>query len=77
MQLQVDIGFNQLVQLVKKLSPRQWTKLKQEIENEQTADSTISELEAFLLNAPAFSEKQLDAIAEIRKTINGGRNNAG
>lgn len=70
MQLQVDIEFDQLVQLAKKLPSKQWTKLKQEVDKQQPADRSVTELEIFLLNAPTFSKKQLDEIAKTRKAIN-------
>ncbi|MBO9618778.1 MAG: hypothetical protein J7539_07030 [Niabella sp.] len=70
MQLQVDIDFNQLIQLAKKLPSRQWAKLKQEVEKKQATNNSASELETFLLSAPTFSKKQLDEIAKTRKAIN-------
>jgi len=70
MQVQVDIGFEQLIQLVKKLPARQWTKLKQEIDNEQNVVKQASELENFLLSAPTLNKKQLEEIAKTRKAIN-------
>lgn len=70
MQLQVDIEFDQLVQLAKKLSSKQWTKLKQEVDKEQTVNRPVTELETFLLNVPTFSKKQLNEIAKTRKAIN-------
>jgi len=68
MQVQLDIGFEQLVQLVKRLPARQWKKLKQEVDHENS--TVTSELEKFLLSAPTFSEKQLEEIATTRKAIN-------
>ncbi|MBS1605213.1 MAG: hypothetical protein JST42_21295 [Bacteroidetes bacterium] len=70
MQVQVDIGFEQLVSIVKKLPARQWAKLKSEIERNGKGISQNQDLEAFLLQAPTFSQKQLDTIAETRKAIN-------
>jgi hypothetical protein len=70
MQVQVDIGFEQLVSIVKKLPARQWAKLKSEIERNGKDIPQSQELEAFLLQAPTFSQKQLDTIAETRKAIN-------
>lgn len=70
MQLQVDIEFDQLVQLAKKLPSKQWTKLKQEVDKQQSTDRSVTELETFLLNSPTFSKKQLDEIAKTRKAIN-------
>jgi len=69
MQAQIDIGFDQLVKLAKKLPAQQWTKLKKEVEQQQQ-ETKSSELEAFLLTAPTFSKKQLDEIAQTRKAIN-------
>jgi hypothetical protein len=70
MQVQVDIGFEQLVQLAKKLPVRQWAKLKQEVDSEQTSVKPTSELEEFLLSAPTFNKKQIEEIAKTRKAIN-------
>lgn len=70
MQVQVDIGFDQLVQLAKRLPTTQWTKLKQAVDSEKIADKESSDLEAFLLTAPTFTKKQLDEIAKTRKAIN-------
>jgi hypothetical protein len=71
MQVQVDIEFDQLVQIAKKLPATQWTKLKAEVElTEATADKTRNELKELLLRGPVFSEKQLETIAETRKAIN-------
>jgi len=70
MQVQLDIGFEQLVSIVKKLPARQWAKLKSEIERNGKDVPQNEDLEAFLLQAPTFSQKQLDTIAETRKAIN-------
>jgi len=70
MQVQVDIGFDQLVELAKRLPTTQWTKLKQAVDSEKAADKESSDLESFLLTAPTFTKKQLDEIAKTRKAIN-------
>jgi len=70
MQVQLDIGFEQLVSIVKKLPARQWAKLKSEIERNGKDVPQNEDLETFLLQAPTFSQKQLDTIAETRKAIN-------
>ena len=69
MRVQVDIGFEQLVQLAKQLSPTQWRKLKTEVEKQQQSEKTFSDMEAFLLSAPTFTKKQLDEVARTRKAI--------
>jgi hypothetical protein len=70
MQLQVDIEFDQLVKLAKKLPVNQWNKLKQEVDKETTMDRQTSDLEKFLLTAPTFTKKQLNEIDKTRKAIN-------
>ncbi len=70
MQAQIEIGFEQLVQLVKRLPETQWTKLKQEIDKEKVSYKEVSDVEAFLLTAPTFTKKQLDEITKTRKAIN-------
>ncbi|HVS93214.1 MAG TPA: hypothetical protein VHE59_14340 [Mucilaginibacter sp.] len=73
MQIQVDIGFDDLVRLIKKLPKDQLKELKKEIDKAGYSDS--QNLESFLLQAPTFSEEQLKAIAQARKTINEWRKN--
>lgn len=70
MQIQVDIGFEQLVKIAKRLPENQWTKLKEEVEKESTDFKDSSDLEALLLSAPTFDENQLNEIAKTRKAIN-------
>jgi hypothetical protein len=70
MQVQVDIEFDQLVQIAKNLPAKQWTKLKEEVEARPATDKEREEFKKFLLNGPTFSKKQLKTIAETRKAIN-------
>lgn len=70
MQAQIDIGFDQLVQLVKQLPKKQWTKLKTEVEEQNTSGSQQSDMLNLLLEAPTFNKKQLSEIAKARKEIN-------
>ena len=70
MQVQVDIGFVQLVQIAKKLPASQWTKLKQAVEKEKKTSVEMSDLKELLLNAPTFTEEQFAAIENARKQIN-------
>jgi hypothetical protein len=70
MQVQVDIEFDQLVQIAKKLPARQWTKLKAEVEAKPAIAKKRDELKKLLLNGPTFSKKQLETIAETRNAIN-------
>lgn len=69
MQVQVDIEFEQLVQLAKRLPARQWTKLKQEVEAQAPPDDDRENFKKLLLSGPTFSKKQLDAVDKTRKEI--------
>ena len=70
MQVQVDIGFEQLVKIAKKLPKTQWQKLKTEVESDDQRTVDSGDLEAFLLNGPTFTKTQLKVIEENRKAIN-------
>ena len=69
MRVQVDIGFDQLLQIVKTLPLGQLKQLKAEIEKEVKSDKPI-DLETLLLNGPTATKKQLNTIAKNRKAIN-------
>lgn len=70
MQAQVNIAFEQLVQLAKQLPAKQWALLKQEVEKSgQPEDKEREAFRQLLLNGPVFSQKQIDAIAKNRKAI--------
>jgi hypothetical protein len=70
MQAQIEIGYDQLVKLVKQLPKRQWTQLKSEVEKDDIVTDTQSDMLTLLLNGPTFNRKQLDEIAKARKEIN-------
>lgn len=70
MQAQIEIGYDQLVKLVKQLPKKQWTRLKSEVEKNEVPSDTKSDMLTLLLNGPTFSKKQLDEVAKARKEIN-------
>ncbi|MEP6465608.1 MAG: hypothetical protein ABJB05_04860 [Parafilimonas sp.] len=70
MQLQVDIEFDQLVEMVKRLPAKQWTKLKAEDETPPATNTEREKFKKILLAGHTFSKKQLQAITETRKAIN-------
>ena len=69
MQVQVDIEFDQLLKIVKKLPSGQLMQLKAEIEKE-AKENKSKNLETLLLNGPTATKKELDTIADNRKAIN-------
>ena len=70
MQTQINIEFDQLVELAKQLPSKKWAKLKKEVEEKNSGSIQNSDLVSLLLSAPTFSKKQLDEIAKTRKAIN-------
>jgi hypothetical protein len=75
MQIQVDIGFDQLLKIVKTLPVGQLQQLKAEIEKEVKEEKSTTDLETILLNGPVATPEQLAVIEENRKTINQWRTN--
>lgn len=69
MQVQVDIAFDELIKIVKKLPAEQLDKLKAEITSAKPKVSTQA-LENLLLNGPVATEEELDIINKNRKEIN-------
>ena len=70
MQVQVDIAFDQLLKVVRKLPAGQLRLLKAEIEKEGKDGKSKIDLEALLLNGPTATKKQLETIETNRKAIN-------
>jgi len=70
MQAQIDIKYDQLVQLLRQLPKQQWVKLKKEVEEDDKNTSAKSDdMLAFLLKAPTFSKEQLEEVDKARKEI--------
>lgn len=69
MQVQLDIGFDQLLKIVRKLPSGQLKLLKAEIEKEAISNKSV-DLEALLLKGPTATPKQLENIFNNRKAIN-------
>jgi hypothetical protein len=70
MQVEVDIAFEQLLKVVKKLPAGQLRKLKAEIEKEGKYEKSKIDLETLLLNGPTATKRQLEIIETNRKAIN-------
>jgi hypothetical protein len=62
MRVEVELTFEQLIMIVKKLPKPQWQKLKTEVDGSNILESGSDDLETFLLNGPTFTNKQLKAI---------------
>ncbi|MBL7752906.1 MAG: hypothetical protein JNM44_00415 [Chitinophagaceae bacterium] len=74
MQVQVDIGFDQLIKIVKTLPSGKLKQLKAELEKEAKSDKS-NDLENLLLNGPTATKKQIETILKNRKEFNHWRTN--
>jgi hypothetical protein len=70
MHIQVDIGFEQLLEIVRNLPGEQLDRLKEEIEKKKETKNNKVDKESFLLSGPVFTDEQIEDIIEARKTIN-------
>lgn len=73
MQIEVDIEFDELLKVVKKLPSAKLKLLKQEIEN--SSPKQPRNLKKLLLEGPVATKKQLEVIVKNRKAINQWRMN--
>ena len=70
MQVSVDIGFDQLLGIVKKLPVEQLRQLKAQIEKDVKSEKSKIDLLTLLLNGPVATKRQLKTITNNRKAIN-------
>ena len=70
MYAQIDIGFEQLVNVIESLPKNQLSQLKELIEKREKQKSKQSDLELLLLNGPVATKAQLKTIENSRKAIN-------
>jgi len=70
MQVQVDIGFEQLLKIVKELPAGKLRQLQAEIEKGVKDEKSMVDFETLLLNGPTASKKQLETIENNTKAIN-------
>ena len=69
MQIQVDIGFEELLEIVKNLPEAQLLRLKNEL-GDKPKQHTKDNFRGLLLNGPTFSNEQIKAMEEAREGIN-------
>jgi hypothetical protein len=73
MELTLNIGYDQLLLLVKQLSANQIAKLKSELDDEfvlSKSKAEITEFQKFLLNGPVMNKEQFNNYLENRKHFN-------
>lgn len=65
MQLNVDIKFDDLVQIARRLPLSKWKKLKQEVESQQSIEQDRHEFRKFLIDGPTFSKEQFLCVTNL------------
>lgn len=66
MEIKVQVPFQQLLTLVKRLTPAQKARLQQELVDNKPAQKDKDEFLDYLLNGPVYSEKEIKIIEEKR-----------
>ncbi len=74
MRVSVDLGFEQILKIVKALPKSKLELLKAELDNVKPS-KTASKLETLLLSGPTATKAELKTIADNRKDINQWRTN--
>lgn len=69
MELKVQVPFQELLTIVKKLTPGQKAKLCAELNEEQTETNQQDDFIEYLLNGPVYNDKEIRTIEENRKSI--------
>ncbi len=70
MEIKVNIGYNQIIKLIKQMPASQLARLKTELDDKFLADKSkteISDLQHFLLDAPIMTDDQYQLFRENRK----------
>jgi len=69
MEMKLQVPFQQLLTMVKSLTPAQKAKLRQELAEDKRAKTDKDEFIEYLLNGPVYSEKEIQVMEENRKSI--------
>ena len=69
MEVKVQVPFQQILRLVKTLTPSQKAKLRQELNKENLPLNSKDDFIDFLLKGPVYNEKDISIIEDNRKSI--------
>jgi len=70
MELKINIGYNEVLELIKQLSPKQKLQLKAELENSlksETSSKTATAFQKLLLKGPIMEDSQYHECNKNRK----------
>ena len=69
MDINVQIPFQQLLDIVKSLPSAQKAKLRQELDEKKSASKNQDDFIDYLLNGPVYTSEEIQVIEETRKSI--------
>lgn len=69
MDIKLQVPFQQLLTLVKSLTPGQKARLRQELAEKKPPTKDKDDFIEYLLNGPVYSDKEIHLIEENRKSI--------
>ena len=69
MEMKVQVPFNQLLTVVRALTPGQKAKLRAVLSEEKVLTNQNNDIIEYLLNGPVYDEKDINIIEENRKSI--------
>ena len=69
MEMKVQVPFQQLLTMVKRLTPAQRERLRQELADKRPLKNDKDEFIEYLLNGPVYSDQEINEIEENRKSI--------
>ena len=69
MEMKVQVPFQQLLKLVKSLTPDQKARLRQELAEEKPTIKDKDGFIEYLLNGPVYSDEEINVIEQNRKSI--------
>lgn len=70
MEVKAHMPFNELLTIVRRLSPTQKVRLQKELVQKAAPNKKNSRLTELLLKGPVFTDEQIKTIEETRKSIN-------
>lgn len=73
MEMKVQVPFQELLTIVKKLSPSQKAKLRAELNEEKVETKQQDDFIEYLLKGPVYTDKDIQIIQENRKSITAWR----
>ena len=69
MEMKVQVPFQQLLTIVKTLTPSQKAKLRAELNEEKVETKQQDDFIEYLLKGPVYNDKDIQTIEENRKSI--------